>query len=481
MQKAKKGIVVCLLIGIISIHGFGQTDSSGGATLTLKQCVETALTNNIPVKQSGLLVESAKADWQKSKANLLPNVNASWGYGLNQGRAIDPFTNGYINQQFSSSSVGLNAGVTLFAGLQLQNLIRQTGYAYHASELEWQQSKDKLTLDVILAYLTVLNNEDTWRIMSEQAEVTRKQVERLTILFEKGAVGSYLLSDMKGQLSGDELSAITNYNALQTAKLNLAQLMNIPYDKDMKLQRLSEADLLEMYPASAQQVYDASLQNLAMVKALDLRVQSANKGVSVAKGAFYPTLSLNGSLGSNYSSISNALTPTTVTEVATGEYVTIDNNKTLVYTSQQNYDSKKIAYNSQIKNNLGKYIGLSLSVPIFNNLQVTTQVKKAKLNAKNAAYDAENNKLVLKQSIEKAHQDMVSAYEKYKVLQEQVVQYKESFRSAEIRFNLGTIVSTEYLLTKNNYDRAQLNLTQTWYEYIFRTRILDFYQGKLTL
>ena len=76
---------------------------------------------------------------------------------------------------------------------------------------------------------------------------------------------------------------------------------------------------------------------------------------------------------------------------------------------------------------------------------------------------------------------MTSAYERYKVLQEQVIQYKESFRSAEIRFSLGTIVSTEYLLTKNNYDRAKLNLTQTWYEYIFRTRILDFYQGKLTL
>ena len=76
---------------------------------------------------------------------------------------------------------------------------------------------------------------------------------------------------------------------------------------------------------------------------------------------------------------------------------------------------------------------------------------------------------------------MASAYERYKILQEQVIQYKESFRSAEIRFNLGTIVSTEYLLTKNNYDRAKLNLTQTWYEYIFRTRILDFYQGRLTL
>lgn len=133
-----------------------------------------------------------------------------------------------------------------------------------------------------------------------------------------------------------------------------------------------------------------------------------------------------------------------------------------------------------MKNNLGSYAGLSLSIPLFNNLRVTTNVKKARLNAKFAAYEADQTRVVLKQTIEKAHQDMTSAYEKYKALLEQVNQYKESFRSAEIRFNMGTIVSTEYLITKNNYDRARLNLTQTWYEYIFRTQILDFYQGKLS-
>lgn len=465
-----------LLTCFTSIHIHAQNGS-----FSLKQCVETALNNNIPVKQNELLVQSARADWQKSKANLLPDLNGNWGYGWNQGRAIDPFTNGYIDQRFSSSGAGLSAGLTLFGGLQLQNLIRQTGYAYHASEMEWQQSRDKLTLDVILAYLTVLNNEDTWKIMSEQAEVTRKQVERLSVMVNEGAVGSYMLSDMKGQLSGDELAAINNYNALQTARLELCQLMNIPYNKDMQLERLPEGELLEMYPNTPTEIYTASLQNLAQVKAVDLRVKSTAKGVQVAKGGYYPYLRLNGNLNSNYSSISARSVPTTVAEVNTGQYVLIDNIKNPVLEQQQNYSSQKISYNSQFKNNLGSYVGLSLSIPIFNNLQVATNVKKAKLSAKNAAYEAENTKLMLRQSIEKAYQDMASAYERYKVLQQQVMQYKESFRSAEIRFNLGTIVSTEYLLTKNNYDRAKLNLTQTWYEYIFRTRILDFYQGRLAL
>lgn len=480
IYKMKKQIIVWCCTCFIGAYCFAQTDSLNKKIFSLKECVETGLENNIPVRQNELIAQSAKADWQKAKANLLPDLNGNWGYGWNQGRAIDPFTNGYIDQRFSSANIGLNAGITLFNGLQLQNLIRQTGYAYHASEMEWQQSKDKLTLDIMLAYLTVLNAEDTWRIMSEQADVTRKQVERLKVLVEKGVVGNYLLSDMKGQLASDEISTVNNYNALQTAKLNLAQLMNIPYDKTMQLQRLPEGELLETYPVNAQQVYETSLQNLALIKAVNLRTESAEKGVSVAKSGYFPSLRLNGSLGSNYSSVSQSRTPTTITETPTGGYVTIDNNKTLVYQQQQNYDYKKISYNSQLKNNLGTYIGLSLSIPIFNNLQVTTNVKKARLNAKYANLEAENTKRILKQTIEKSFVDMTSAYERYKALLEQVLQYKESFRSAEIRFNLGTIVSTEYLITKNNYDRARLNLTQTWYEYIFRTRILDFYQGKLS-
>ena len=476
MRKLIQGIIACSLTCAISISGYAQNGS-----FSLQQCVETALNNNIPVKQNELLLQSARADWQRAKANLLPDLNGNWGYGWNQGRAIDPFTNGYIDQRFSSSGAGLSAGLTLFGGLQLQNLIRQTGYAYHASEMEWQQSKDKLTLEVLLAYLTVLNNEDTWKIMFEQAGITRKQVERLTVMVNEGAVGSYLLSDMKGQLSGDELAAINNYNALQTAKLNLSQLMNITYNRNMQLERLPEAELLEMYSNNPTEIYTASLQNLAQVKAADLRVKSMAKGVQVAKSGYYPYLRLNGNLNTNFSSISARSVPTTVTEVNTGQYVLIDNIKNPVLQQQQHYTAQKISYNSQFKNNLGSYVGLSLSIPIFNNLQVSTNIKKAKLSEKNAIYEAENTKLILKQSIEKAYQDMTSAYERYKVLQEQVIQYKESFRSAEIRFSLGTIVSTEYLLTKNNYDRAKLNLTQTWYEYIFRTRILDFYQGKLTL
>lgn len=441
--------------------------------------METALTNNIPVKQRGLEAEASKAEWHRARANLLPSLNGSWDYGWNQGRSINPFTNTYINQQFSGSNAGFSSGVTLFNGLQLQNAIRQTGYAYKASEQEWQQSKDKLTLDVILAYLTALNNEDIWEMMKERREVTNEQVKRLAIMLEKGATASYMLSDMKGQLAADDIILVNNYNALQTSRLELAQLMNVPFDRDMQLERLPEAELLELYVAGPEEIYTVALANLAQVKAVDLRVKSAEKGVQAAKGAFYPSISFQGAVGTNYSSVSFMQIPGNIIEQPTGDYVTIGGIKTPVMSENQQYNSRSIPYNTQFSNNIGTYFGFRVSVPIFNNLMVQTSVRRAKLAAKNAAYDAGYTKLILQQSIEKAHQDMTASYERYKVLLQQVTDYKESFRSAEIRFNLGAIVSTEYLLTKNNYDRALINLKQAWYEYIFRTRILDFYQGKL--
>ncbi len=473
MQKYGAGIILCI-VGLFSgTHVFSQK------IYTLKQCVETALTNNIPVKQRALESEALKADWHRARANLLPSLNSSWDYGWNQGRSINPFTNTYINQQFSGSNAGFSSGITLFNGMQLQHTIRQTGYAFKASEQEWQQSKDKLTLDVLLAYLTVLNNEDTWNMLKERREVTSEQVKRLTTLFEKGAIASYMLSDMKGQLATDDISLVNQYNALQYAKMELSQLMNVAFDKAMQLERLPEAALLELYPAAPEEVYAASVASLAQVKAADFRVKSAEKGVQAAKGAFYPTVSFQGSVGTNYSSVSFTQVPGAVVEQPTGDFVTVDGLKTPVMTSSQQFTTRSIPYNRQFSNNIGTYFGFRVSVPLFNNLAVHTQVRRARLAAKNAAYEADYTRLLLRQSIERAHQDMTAAYERYKVLQQQVTDYGESFRSAEIRFNLGTIVSTEYLLTKNNYDLSLLNLRQAWYEYIFRTRILDFYQGRL--
>ncbi len=478
MKPGRIIITVWILLTGALLQGFGQDSAATNQKLSLRQCVELAWANNIPLKESDLQVEAAKGNLQQARAELLPDLNGNWSYNWNQGRSIDPFTNGYIDQKFSSSGAGLNSSLLLSQGMRLQNTIRQATYAYQASKMESQQQKDKLTLNVILYYLTVLNNEDVLRLSKEQAIVTQGQVDRNTILFNEGTIGSYVLSDFKGQLAGEQMAIVNNSIALETAKLNLCQAMNIPYDRNIKLERLDEVSLLEIYPNNSNQVYAAAIQNLAQVKAVDLRMKSAQKGVAAARGQYFPQLSLNGALSTNYSSIASRLLPTGLQEISTGDYVYAGSVKNPVLREEQIYDAQKISYGSQFKGNVGTYLGLYLNVPLFNNLRVRNSVIQAKVLEKTAAYEAQNTRLLLKQSIEQAYQDMESAYQRYKIAQDQVNQYAESFRSAEIRFNEGTIVTTDYLFAKNNLDRARLNLSQTRYEYIFRTKILDFYQAK---
>jgi len=446
--------------------------------MTLKQCIDSALKNNIQVKQAGLQADAGAVNLKQAKANMLPDLNGGFGYGLNQGRNVDPLTNSYINQKLASSNVSLNSGITLFNGMRLQNLIRQNNFTYNAYQMDLQQQKDNLTLNVILAYLQVLNNEDVLVISKAQAEVTTKQVERMGVLVREGASANYLLADLKGQLANEEIAIINASTALQQSKLNLCQLMNIDYNSTLQLEKADAVLDATAYNGTPAEIYQSALQNFALIKSGDLKVKAAEKGINVSRAGYFPTIRLNANLGSNYSSLAETLTPTNVTEVQTGSYVVIAGNQNAVLKQQQNYSSFKTGYMKQLNNNLGNFIGINMQVPIFNGFQTKNNVKLATLNFKNTQLESDNTKLLLKQSIEQAHLNMTAAYEKYKVLSEQVLNFEESFRAAEIRFNNGVINSTEYLISKNNLDRTRISLTQAKYEYNFRTRVLDYYKGK---
>jgi outer membrane protein len=446
--------------------------------MTLKQCIDSALKNNIQVKQAGLQADAGAVNLKQAKANMLPDLNGGFGYGLNQGRNVDPLTNNYINQKLASSNVNLSSGITLFNGMRLQNLIRQNSFTYNAYQMDLQQEKDNLTLNVILAYLQVLNNEDVLVTSIAQSEVTKKQVERMGILVREGASANYLLAELKGQLANEEIAIINASTSLQQSKLNLCQLMNIDYNSALQLEKADAVQDATAYGGTPGEIYQSALQNFALIKSGDLKVKAAEKGINVSRSGFFPTVRLNANLGSSYSSLAETLTPTTVTEVQTGSYVVLAGNQNAVLKQQQNFSSFKTGYIKQLNNNLGNFIGINVQVPIFNGFQTKNNIKLATINYKNTQLESDNTKLLLRQSIEQAHLNMTAAYEKYKVLTEQVLNFEESFRAAEIRFNTGVINSTEYLISKNNLDRARISLTQAKYEYNFRTRVLDYYKGK---
>ncbi len=446
--------------------------------LTLKQCIETAVSNNILVRQAGLQADAAAVNVKQARANMLPDLNANFGYGFNRGRNVDPLTNSYINQQLASSNVGLSSGVLLFNGMRLQNIISQNNLNYAAAKMDLQQQKDNLTLNVILAYLQVLSNADILAASNAQITVTKKQAERIEILVKEGAAAGYLLADLKGQMANEEISIINAANALQVSKLNLSQLMGVTYNSNVELENEAVAFPSAEYAGSAAELYKTSLQNFALIKANDLKIKSAQKGIKISEAGFFPRIGLSANLGSSYSSLAQTLTPANIAEVQTGNYVFINGIKNNVLTQQQNYSFAKTGYGKQLNNNLGNFIGINMQIPLFNGFATKNNIKLAKINLKNTQLIAGNAKLELQQNIEMAHLNMKAAFEKYKVLAGQVINFEESFRAAEVRFNSGVINVTEYLISKNNFDRSKINEAQAKYEYSFRVRVLDYYGGK---
>jgi outer membrane protein len=447
--------------------------------LSLQQAVEIAIRNNITVAQSATRVEAADIDRKQAKANMLPSLNADFNYGWNNGRSIDPFQNIYVNQQLQGSNVSVSGSWNLFNGLQVQNNMKQTRFAHEATKMELQQAKDQLTINVIIAYLQVLSGEDLLLNLESQALVTKNQVERLQVLVSEGARGQYQLSDMKGQYANDQVSIVTAKNSLDIARITLCQLMNIPISKTLQLERNDAPFPQEPYGATPEIIY-ANGKNLPGIKATDLRVESAKRAIAVEKGAFMPRIGLYGNLFSNYSSAAETRTLTGTTDVTTDNYVLVNSLKTNVISPQSQFASESISYNNQMKNNIGSGFGVAASIPIFNNLRTKYRVDQAKVQLKAAELEKAQTDLTLRQNIEQAYANMESAYNRYKAVDEQYREYAESFRANEIRFNEGVINSFEYLQAKNNLDRARLNLTQIRYEYIFRTKILDYFQGKLS-
>ncbi|WP_295713201.1 TolC family protein [Mucilaginibacter sp.] len=467
------------LVALQAINAQAQTDS----VLSIRQCVDIAIKNNLDVKKSELQMERLNIGYKQAKEYLLPSISGDVNHGINNGRNLNPYTYSYVTQSLTYGNYSLNGNLTLFSGFQNLNNIKQTSLSFQAGKMDFQQAKDQVTINVITAYLLVLDNAELLNQVSNQLDVSKKQVERLNILEKEGAnkLPSDLY-DLKGTYGDNQLNLVSAKNALEVSKLNLMQMLNIPYNKNLKLEPLTVQDVSSKTDASSDMVYDAALQQLAYIKAAELRSKSAEKSVKVALGALLPTLTLGGGIFTNYSSAAQKATFIDSTTVNTGAFVNgAGGSKLPVYSRQANYNNQNIGYYDQFKNNYNTQVSLSLHIPILNYFQNRNKVALAKINLQEARYVENNTKIVLKQNVEQAYLNMTSAYERYSVLTDQVKAYGESFRIAEIRFNAGVLTSYDFVLAKNNLDRSKINLINARYDCYIYNKILDYYQGKLTL
>ncbi|QES89080.1 TolC family protein [Rhizosphaericola mali] len=475
-----KKIIVSAFIFLMSFVQLKAQDSlMKNHIYSLDNCIDIAIKNNPDVTTKSYLASSSKIGLEQAKSNVFPSLNAYLGHSLYNGRSINIYTNSYVNQSFNSGNYNVTTSLTLWNGSSIQNYIKKCALDYKASELELQQAKDNLTFQIILDYLSVLASNEQLIIAKSQVETTLEQLRTMQVKFDNGVVGMGDLSDIKGQYSKNELMVVQQKNALENAKLTLAQTMNVAYDSAIHLEDISMMTSPKEYPSSIEDIYISAASKLAIVKAADARLASAFKNIQYIKSQRMPSLVLSGGAYTNYSSVATTSTLLSTSDVANGSYALINNEKYPVYESQSTYASHNISFGSQWKNNINTSVVLGLNIPIFNSFQVKNKIKQAKLDQAQADYTSKTLRVQLRQAVERDYFNMKFSFDGFKKLAEQVNEYTTSLKAATIKFENGVLTTVDYILTKNNYDQANMNLVAAKYDYIMRTKILDYYLNDL--
>lgn len=448
---------------------------------TIQECVDYALEHNLSVKNQQFFVDINKVNASQSKMNMLPSLNASASYGRNWGRSINPETNIVTTKQQDNGFGGLNLNWTLFSGLRNINTIKQSNVNLLRTEYDLEKSKNDIILSVITFYTNVIFNKELYENAKSQLESTTSQMERTRKQVDVGSLPRSALLNLQSQVATSELTVINAENAVNFSILQLKQVMLIPAIQSLKIEipkiELSEADLVDLNP---QRVYEIALATLPEVKSANINIESSILGVQLAKGAYYPRISLSAGMNTNYSSIaadrglfekdgSVLFIPNQTFVPSTSEEIVrrIDGGSFVPYTTS-----------NQLQNNFGQSVSLGVTIPIFNNLQVNSNVQRAKIAKNQAEIIAEQTRQTLRQNIERAYNDVYSSGKAYQSSTKRVEAQSESFRATKQRYDNGAANATDYELAENNLFQARSDLLRAKYDYIFKLKILDFYQGK---
>jgi outer membrane protein len=464
-----------------AVSGSGNQIASTGEKVTLQEAIDFALKNNLSIKQNNLQVEQGLNTLEQSKWAKYPTLNGGTNFNVFTGRNINPFTNGIITNTVGSNGFGLNSAVTIFDGYQTRNGIALNQLNLEASRLDLQAMKNQITLNIVVGYLNVLSQQDLLAVAQRQIEVTQTQLERTQKLVNAGSLPETNLYDIKAQLANDEVSVVNAENAIISAKLTLKQLMNSAADRDIDVVRVEVPNPnVQPYPNSSAQVYEIAQGFLADVQAADMRVKASQKGVDIAKGLKMPVISATANINSNYTTAAENVSVTQrIVETEAG-FVNIGGTRypVIAFVPTSSATSEKINYFRQLTGNANNSFGVSVRIPIFNGYSTKFRLTTAQINQKQSEIQAENVRLRLRQDIDQAYVNLTNSAKRFSALGKQVSALEESFRAAESRFNVGSLNALDYSISKTNLDRARINQIQAKYDYIFRIKILDYYQNK---
>ncbi|MBD8487199.1 TolC family protein [Echinicola sp. CAU 1574] len=449
-MKKKLFTAMLLACGIFTSVWAQNEDIS---SLSLEECVQIGIENNLELQRSVLNQETNRANLMESKSQRYPSLSASSSYRYNWGRSINPYTNVVTTSSFGNANFGANANMTLFAGRQISNSINQAVVDLETGELDVEATKNNITLNIVNLFVNVVFAKEQLSVAKSQTEVTSQQLQRTKKLVDAGALPLSDQLDLEAQNATSAMELTNAKNNLRLSKLNLMQAIQIPFEDefDVSVPEL-EAENYMIANDNMEEVFSIAVTLMPEIKAAELGVESADYGVKIAKGSYYPTLGLGGSIGTNYI---NSLTD------SLGEVV---------------------PFGKQFNGNISEGAGVSLSIPIFSNGRNKANLQRARVQKYLSEIREKEVRNQLRQDIETAYTNAVAAKQSYESSTIRVSSLDEAFRMAQKRFEVGVINAVDFQVAQNNLFNAQADLLQAKYEYIFSVKVLDFYLGNpLTL
>lgn len=470
-----------LLIGLIAL----LLPATAQEKWNLRQCVEYALANNVSVKQGDVQARISLLNYNQNKLQRYPTANLSGNVGLSSGRNVDPSTNAVVRDPILFSGVNFNTSVLVYNFSGLKNLIE-------AGRLEWQAAlanvetvKNNIALNVAGAYLQVLLSQEQANVAAvtmQQSQQNRVNIRRRV---DVGTLPELNFLEADAQAARDSATYVTARATVQQNILLLKAVMNLDAAAPFAVE-LPPVDQIPVEPIAELQpemVYNLALQNLPQQKVNDIRIQQWQFLIKSARAQMYPSITAFGGMSTQYAKVKlfrpgvPVLLPTTS---PTGAFVDVNGTKydVLVQDVSRTFTSFRVPFGEQFSDNFGQNVGLSLSIPLFNNGTARTAWKRNQLNLENQQLQKQLDNQTLKQDIYRAYTDAVAALERFNASSKTIQTAERAFEFSQKRFDIGLQSTIEYLTNQNNLFRARIERLQAQVEYVFRLKVLEFYKGQ---
>ena len=411
-------------------------------TWDLQRCITYAIEHNLSIKQKEAARNQSEVELNTAQWSRLPNLNGNVGQSFNFGRALQA-DNTYGNRNTRNTNFSLGTSIPLFTGLQIPNSIALSKLNLKAATEDLAKAKEDISLQVASYFLQVLFNEELLKVAQNQVKLSQEQLDKKVAFFKNGKASEAEVLEAKSRLAQDELSVVQAENNHQLALLDLSQLLELPSPEGFQIS-VPDIDKVSADLTLPEEVYAQALMNKPAIKAAQYRLQGAEKSIKIAQSAYYPQLSFGAGIGTNYYHLSG-----------------IEN----------------ASFGSQWEQNMNKYLQFSLSVPIFNRFQTRNRVKSARIQRTALSWQLEESKKALYKEIQQAYYNALASESKYKSSQLASESAEASFRLMSEKYANGKASATEYNEMRTAWMRALSDGIQAKYEFVYRSKILDFYKG----